>query len=182
MVPSVGFVVTSNFCMPTENWEMKVEQTLVTAAICRSRCRAHVHPCDIAVMAQVAQTPQWSYNCWPDCATATCYPWWELQHNFTSAEAMQASALHVVGPWSLFTIDVGLAIRFLIASGISQSSWCLLSIFWNWFMAEVFMLAQTRRFWCLYSLSPQQQANTHVSVGMTFRNSISLPLLCPYLI
>jgi hypothetical protein len=48
VVLSHGFGATSNSCVSTENSEMKVELTLLIAAMCKSRCGAraisHVHP------------------------------------------------------------------------------------------------------------------------------------------
>jgi hypothetical protein len=58
VVLSHGFGATSNSCVSTENSEMKVELTLLIAAMCKSRCGAraasHVHPRSVPAGAQTA--------------------------------------------------------------------------------------------------------------------------------
>lgn len=58
MLLSHGFRVISNLCAPRENSKMKVEWTLLTAPVCKSRHRvrnvSHIHPGSNLIGAQVA--------------------------------------------------------------------------------------------------------------------------------
>jgi hypothetical protein len=71
------FGATSDLCVPTGNSYVKVEWTLLSSPIYKSRCGArtmsHVHPRSAPVRVQAAQLSQWSrYRCC-GCAVLTRY-------------------------------------------------------------------------------------------------------------
>jgi hypothetical protein len=119
----------------TQNSEMKVEWTLLTAPIHKSRCRArtleHAHPRSAPVGTRQERTLRRSRKRWFGSAAVTCYRWLELRCN---QPAVPWSYVHVTrfvwrraratgrGTQSQLADGVELVITFVIDSYFTQSN------------------------------------------------------------